>query len=109
MDLTIKQAAFADYIAGGLNKTESYKRVYNATRMSDGAIRVEACRLSKNPKVTERVELLRKQHPTVKRRVPNLTHEWLVMELQDLATSPYSSTVTKGNALKVLSRIRKLP
>jgi len=109
MALTVKQELFADYLAGGLNQTESYRRSYDATRMSNAAIRVEACRLAKNPKVAERVDAIRKAHPKVKRVVPNLTNEWLTMELMDLATSPYSSTVTKGNALKVLSRIRKLP
>ena len=109
MSVTAKQAKFAELVAGGLNQTESYRRSYDATRMSDAAIRVEACRLAKNPKVAERVALLRKQHPRVKRVVPNLTNEWLTMELMDLATSPYSTTTTKANALKVLSRIRKLP
>jgi phage terminase small subunit len=109
MALTAKQELFAAFVAGGLNKAESYRRAYHTTGMSAAAIKVEGCRLSQHPKVAERVELLRKQHPRVRRVVPTLSNEWLVMELQDLASSPYSTTTTKASALKVLSRIRKLP
>ena len=109
MSVTAKQATFAELEAGGWNQTESYRRSYDATRMSDAAIRVEACRLAKNPKVVAHVDAIRKAHPKARRVVPNLTNEWLTMELMDLATSPYSTTTTKANALKVLSRIRKLP
>ena len=109
MALTVKQELFADYLAGGLNQTESYRKAYAAQRMSDAAIRVEACRLAKHPKVVAHVDAIRKAHPKARRVVPNLTNEWLTMELMDLATSPYSTTTTKANALKVLSRIRKLP
>jgi len=109
MNLTAKQSRFSELVAGGLNQTESYRRAYDAQGMSDAAIRVEACRLAKHPKVVAHVELLRKQHPKVKRVVPELSNEWLTMELMDLATSPYSTTTTKASALKVLSRIRKLP
>jgi phage terminase small subunit len=109
MALTAKQSRFSELVAGGLNQTESYRRAYDAQGMSDAAIRVEACRLAKHPKVVAHVELLRKQHPKVKRVVPELSNEWLTMELMDLATSPYSTTTTKASALKVLSRIRKLP
>ena len=109
MNLTAKQSRFADYLGHGLNQTESYRRSYDATRMSDAAIRVEACRLAMNRKVVAHVDAIRKAHPKARRVVPNLTNEWLTMELMDLATSPYSTTTTKANALKVLSRIRKLP
>ena len=108
MALTVKQELFADYLAGGLNQTESYRRAYAATRMSDGAIRVEACRLAKHPKVVAHVDAIRKAHTKARRVVPKFTNEWLTMELMDLATSPYSTTTTKASALKVLSRIRKL-
>ena len=109
MALTAKQSRFAELVAGGLNLSESYRRAYDAQGMSYGAIRVEACRLAKHPKVVAHVDAIRKAHPKARRVVPKLTNEWLTMELMDLATSPYSTTTTKANALKVLSRIRKLP
>ncbi len=109
MALTAKQELFAAFVAGGLNKAESYRRAYHTTGMSAAAIKVEGCRLSRHPKVAERVELIRKQAPRVRRMEANLTNEWLVMELMDLASSPYSTTTTKANALTVLSRVRKKP
>lgn len=109
MALTVKQELFADFLAFGLNQTESYRRAYNVTRMSAASIKVEASRLSRHPKVAARVELLRKQHPRVKRAVPSLSNEWLVMELQDLASSPYTTSTTKANVLTLLSKVTKKP
>ena len=107
--LTAKQARFADLIAGGLNQTEAYRRSYNAQHMNSNSIKVEAYRLSKNPKIIAEVDRIRRAHPRIKRRVPDLSKDWIKMKLMDLATSPYSSTVTQGNALKVLSKIKGLP
>ena len=101
--LTIKQAMFADLIAHGLNKTEAYKRSYEAQGMSDASIRVEACRLSKNPKIVQVVNAIQRTHP--KRVVPEVSKDWIKGELVDLAVSPYATTTTKVNALKVLSRL----
>ena len=106
MSLTVKQKMFADYIAHGLNKSAAYKKSYNAQHMNSNSIAVEAHRLSKHPKVLAEVDRIRRAHPRIKRRVPDLSKDWIKMELMDLATSIYSSTTTQVNALKVLSRIK---
>ena len=107
MKLTIKQSVFADLIAHGLNKTESYRRAYDAQGMSDACNRVEACRLAKNPKIVLAVNAVQRTHQ--KRVVPEVSKDWIRGELVDLATSIYSTTTTKAKALQVLSRIRRLP
>ena len=109
MNLTAKQSRFADYLGHGLNATESYRRAYNASRMSDVAIRVEACRLAKHPKVAARVDFIRRTRPKVENFLPDLSGEWIASRLMDIATSRYATTTTQKDALKVLSRIRKLP
>ncbi len=54
--LTLKQEAFVRaYIETG-NASEAYRRAYEAGSMSDEAVRVEACKLLKNPNVTLMVE-----------------------------------------------------
>lgn len=57
--LTKKQEAFAiAYIKTG-NATEAYRQAYDAAKMSDAALNVEACRALRNPKVALRIEELR--------------------------------------------------
>ena len=57
--LTPKQEAFAHaYVETGVG-AEAYRRVYNASNMSNNAIRVEACRLLKRPNVALMVQELR--------------------------------------------------
>ena len=107
--LTPKQSVFADLIAGGLNKTEAYRRAYNAQHMNSNTIKVEAHRLSKNPKIVSEVDAIRRAHPSIKRRVPDLSRDWIQMKLMDLSTSIYSSTATQVSALRVLSKIKGLP
>ena len=109
MSLTAKQSRFADYLGHGLNATESYRRAYNASRMSDVAIRVEACRLAKHPKVAARVDFIRRTRPKVENSLPDLSGEWIARRLMDIATSRYATTTTQKDALKVLSRIKSLP
>jgi phage terminase small subunit len=109
MNLTAKQSRFADYLGHGLNATESYRRAYNASRMSDVAIRVEACRLAKHPKVAARVDFIRRTRPKVENSLPDLSGEWIARRLMDIATSRYATTTTQKDALKVLSRIKSLP
>ena len=109
MNLTAKQSRFADYLGHGLNQTESYRRSYDAQKMSDPSIRVEASRLSRHPKVAARVDFIRRTRPKVENFLPDLSGEWIASRLMDIATSRYATTTTQKDALKVLSRIRKLP
>ena len=49
--LTPRQRAFAHAIASGRSASAAYREVYNAQRMSDAAVRVEASRLRHHPNV----------------------------------------------------------
>jgi len=104
MKLTAKQSVFADLIAHGLNQTESYRRAYAAERMSGGAIRVEACRLARHPKIVRAVKSLRQGCPKTKRMVAEASEEWVKIRLMDLADSPYSTTSQKISALEYLGK-----
>ena len=57
--LTSKQLAFACAFIETGNATEAYRRAYDASKMSKGAIEVEACRLLARPNVAAKVEELR--------------------------------------------------
>jgi hypothetical protein len=48
-------------VVSGKSLSDAYKQSYNAERMSDGAVYVEASRLMANPKVTLKVEQLQRQ------------------------------------------------
>jgi len=108
MNLTAKQSRFADYLGHGLNQTESYRRSYDAQGMSDVAIRVEACRLAKHPKIVSAVKALRQGCPKTKRQVAEASEEWVKIRLMDLADSPYSTTSQKITALEFLGKNLKM-
>lgn len=56
--LTAKQERFAQRVASGSRQTEAYRAVYNAKRMSQPTVEVEASRLAGNPKVSLRIQAL---------------------------------------------------
>ena len=82
MALTAKQSRFAELVAGGLNLSESYRRAYDAQGMSSGAIRVEAHRLSRHPKIVIAVKALRQGCPKTKRQVAEASKEWVEIRLE---------------------------
>ena len=104
MNLTGKQARFATLVAGGLNLSESYRRAYDAQGMSAGALRVEAHRLSRHPKIVRAVKALRQGCPKTKRQVAEASKEWVEIRRMDLADSPFSTTAQKISALEYLGK-----
>ena len=104
MSLTAKQSRFAELVGGGLNLSGSYRKAYDCRGMSDGAIRVEACRLAKHPKIVSAVKSLRQGCPKTKRQVAEASEEWVKIRLMDLADSPYSTTSQKISALEYLGK-----
>ena len=60
MPLTPKQEKFAQVWHATGNKSEAYRQAYNCENMSDEAIRVEANKVSSNPKVYLRFAELQK-------------------------------------------------
>ena len=104
MSLTAKQSRFATLVAGGLNFSESYRKAYDSGGMSAGALRVEAHRLSRHPKIVRAVKALRQGCPKTKRQVAEASEEWVKIRLMDLADSPYSTTSQKISALEFLGK-----
>ena len=102
--VTPKQARFCELVAGGLNFSESYRKAYDCRGMSAGALRVEAHRLSRHPKIVSAVKALRQGCPKTKRQVAEASEEWVKIRLEDLADSPYSTTSQKISALEYLGK-----
>lgn len=79
--MTPKQEAFARaYVETG-NASEAYRRAYNAEKMKDEAIKVEASRLLDNPNVALTVEALKAKHQK--------RHDITVDKLTDMAMKAY--------------------
>lgn len=57
--LTAKQEAFCMFYMETGEKTEAYRRAYNAEKMTSDAIRVKACELAKEEHVAARIDELR--------------------------------------------------
>ena len=102
--LTCKQAMFAEHLAGGLNRSASYRAVYNAQGMNADTVKVEACRLAKKPKIVWAVDRLRKGCPSTRRMVSDLTADWVTVKMQDMVDSPYTTASMKLNALELLGK-----
>lgn len=60
MALTAKQEAFCQAILSGMSQADAYRTAYAVKKMSAPAIAVEASKLMANPKVSLRVQELRK-------------------------------------------------
>jgi len=58
--LTAKQEAFAQAIADGKDQATAYRAAYDAESMKDESVYSQASKLMKNPKVTTRVNELKK-------------------------------------------------
>jgi len=61
VNLTAKQEAFCQGIADGLGQADSYRAAYDAEDMKENSIYVNASKLMKNAKVTQRIAELKSQ------------------------------------------------
>lgn len=84
--LTIKQAKFAaQYVTHG-NASCAYRDAYDAQHMSDGAVRVEACRLLQHPNVAQHIDEARKRMAT-KAEITQQTIIGMLIEDREFAQS----------------------
>ena len=60
--LTNKQAKFASLVARGQTKSQAYRSAYDAGRMKQTSIKVEANKVSKLPHVAGAIKSLRENH-----------------------------------------------
>lgn len=61
VNLTAKQEAFCQGIADGLGQAEAYRAAYDAGDMKENSVYVNASKLMKNAKVTQRISELRSE------------------------------------------------
>lgn len=82
MALTMKQERFClAYIETGGNATEAYRRTYNASRMKETSINVNASKLTSDAKVAQRIKELRAEvtAPAIKKL--EISKEWVLQQL----------------------------
>lgn len=79
LKLTPKQENFCQLFIELGNASEAYRQAYDADSMNENTVNREAKRLLDNPKITTRLELIRKGHQTRH----NLTVDDLLQELED--------------------------
>ena len=106
--LTDKQKRFAMLRAGGQSLTESYRIAYDAVRMKQSSVKVEASRLAQKPHVARAIKELRKRMPPEELVEAALDDDWIIEGLQALAISDYSNSRTKLGALEMLCRIQQM-
>lgn len=61
VNLTAKQEAFCQGIADGLGQADAYRSAYDAEDMKENSVYVQASKLMKNPKISQRIAELRSQ------------------------------------------------
>ena len=93
--LTVKQQAFAQSYVETSNASEAYRRAYDAAKMSNQAIAVEACRLLDNPEVALMVETLREE---AKQRHA-VTVDDIIRELEEARTMAMTGEKPQASAM----------
>ena len=76
-DLTPKQEKFCLAIANGMNQTDAYRKCYNVRNMKPTTVHVEACKLSKDPNIAERIA----EHRKGLEKASTISREWVVQKL----------------------------
>jgi phage terminase small subunit len=61
INLTAKQEAFCQGIADGLGQADAYRAAYDAGDMKENSVYVQASKLMKNPKISQRIAELRSE------------------------------------------------
>ena len=61
VNLTAKQEAFCQGIADGLGQADAYRAAYDAEDMKENSVYVQASKLMKNPKISQRIAELRSE------------------------------------------------
>lgn len=84
--LTPKQENFCQLFIELGNASEAYRQAYDADSMNENTVNREAKRLLDNPKITTRLELIRKSHQTRH----NLTVDDLLQELEEARKAAFA-------------------
>jgi hypothetical protein len=99
MALTAKQEGFAQAVASGMTQADAYRRAFNAAKMKDSSIHVNASKLMADAKVAQRVRDLKDALETK----ALWTREMSVSTLADIAHGGGSKPKEKVAAIKELN------
>ncbi len=99
--LTAKQEKFVQNIIEGMNQADAYRSAYDTKRMSENAIYREASLLMSNPKVTQRLEELRKELASDSIMTAQKRLEWLT----ELVTDNITQTEHKLRAIDIMNKM----
>ena len=104
--LTPKQESFARFFVETANASEAYRRAYDASKMKDTSVHVNACKLLAETKVAQRVASL--QQEVAKRH--DITVDKIIRELALIGFSnmlDYMTVNDSGSAFVDLSRLTR--
>jgi len=106
--LTNKQAKFASLVAKGQDKAQAYRSAYNAKKMKQTSIKVEANKLANLPHVADAITSLVAQHEPTERTVEALTNDWIIERLQEEASAEENPPASRVRSLEILGKIKGL-
>ena len=102
-NLTPKQISFVEKLSEGFNASDAYRAAYNASEMSDKTIWEASSRLSKNPKVVARLDLLSAEIEQVNRMFTRSYEDKIINKLWHIAEHSKSGRV-RVKALELIGR-----
>ena len=103
MNLTQKQSSFVENLSTGFNASDAYRAAYNASEMSDKTIWEASSRLSKNPKVLARLDLLSAENGRNNRMFTLSYEDKIINKLWDIVDTSKNKRV-RVKALELLGR-----
>ena len=103
LNLTQKQSSFVKNLSRGFNASDAYRAAYNASEMSDKTIWEASSRLSKNPKVVARLDLLSAEIEQVNRMFTLSYEDKVINKLWHIAEHSKSGRV-RVKALELIGR-----
>ena len=101
--LTPKQGQFAALVARGESLTVAYFEAYD-TNASGTCLRVQAWRLSRNPKVSDRIQQLREGSLQTRLDNDRRTRDWIINGLREKATNRDNPASARVRALELLGK-----
>ena len=103
MQMTPKQARFAELIAAGSGRAEAYKAVYSTDGMQPSTVSEEASRLVRHPKVAARLDLLKADAEAARRDALRGREEAILAQIEHEALTA-SSDAARIRALELLGK-----
>ena len=103
LNLTQKQSSFVENLSVGFNASDAYRAAYNASEMSDKTIWEASSRLSKNPKVVARLDVLSAEIEKVNQMFSLSYEDRIINKLWHIAEHSKSGRV-RVKALELIGR-----